>query len=357
MGLPQINMIFKELAASAIQRGERGIVALLLEDTKSLGKHIFTNPTDVPTDWTPANKEQVEKAFIGGQNTPIRVVVQAFDPASTVTDGTPLDAALKSLETVKFDYLVYPDIDDTDKTKIATWIGAQRQNKKMVKAVLPNHPADKEYIVNFTTDQIQVGEKTYTTAQYCSRIAGLICGTPLQISTTFQPLPEVDAVQSYTKLELDAAIDAGEFVIYHDGEKVKVARGVTSFVTTTAEKGATYKKVKKVDILDIYYSDITKTISDNYIGKYPNKYDNKVLLVAAIKAYQKGLEADNLFDAGSTAEIDVEAQRLYLMSKGVDVEKMSEQEIKEANTDDQVFITSRQKVLDAMEDVSINAYI
>jgi len=352
MGLPEINIVFKELAASAIQRGERGIVALLLKDTAVPGTTVLTSVTDIPEGLTDANKEQIQLAFIGGQNAPVKVVIHVFDGTTkTLTD------ALNALEGVKFDYLVYPEIAEDEKDTITTWLGEQRANRKMVKAVLPNHPADKEYVINFTTDQIQVGDKTYTPAQYCSRIAGLICGTPLQISTTFQPLPEVDSVRSYTKAELDTAIDNGELVIYHDGEKVKVARGVTSFKTTTPTKGETWKKIKKVDILDLIVTDITKTVSDNYVGKYPNNYDNKMLLLSAIKAYQKGLERDELLDEGSVAEIDVEAQKQYLITKGVDVDKMNEQEIKEVNTDDQVFIKMTQKVLDAMEDVTIQAYI
>lgn len=353
MGLPSINIVFKELAASAIQRGERGIVALLLKDTTGLGTYEILSATDIPAGISADNKKQIELALMGGANAPLRVIVRVGDSA-TELDWT---AGLAWLETVKFDYLAIPDILPADLTSITTWVGAQRANKKLVKAVLPDHAADKEYIVNFTTDNIQVGDLTYTTAEYCSRIAGLICGTPLQISTTFQPLPEVDSVQSYSKTQLDTAIDAGEFVIYHDGEKVKVARGVTSLVTTSSEKGETWKKIKKVDILDMASMDINKTISDKYIGKYPNSYDNKVLLLTAIKGYQKGLELDQLFDVGTNAEIDIEAQKVFLMGKGIDVATMSDDAIKTANTDDKVFIKMTQKVLDAMEDVDIKAYI
>jgi hypothetical protein len=351
VGLPQVNIIFKELAASAIQRGERGIVALLLKDTDGLGTYEILSVTDIPSALSDANKKQIELALIGGMNAPLKVIVRVGNEA----DWT---AGLAWLETVKFDYLAIPDIQTVDLSSITTWVGNQRQNGKMIKAVLPNHSADKEYIINFTTDDIEVDGTVYTTAQYCSRIAGLIAGTPLTIATTFQPLPEVDSVQSYTKSELDTAITNGEFVIYHDGEKVKVARGVNSFVTTTADKGESFKKIKIVDILDMYYSDITKTIADKYIGKYPNSYDNKVLLLTAIQAYHRQLEIDQLLDVGkNSVSIDVEAQSNFLMGKGIDVSTMSEQEIKEANTDDKVFIASKIKVLDAMEDIEMKTYI
>ena len=41
----------------------------------------------------------------------------------------------------------------------------------------------------------------------------------------------------------------------------------------------------------------------------------------------------------------------YLKSKGVNINAMSDQEIKEANTADQVFLAIECKILDAIEDL------
>ena len=49
----------------------------------------------------------------------------------------------------------------------------------------------------------------------------------------------------------------------------------------------------------------------------------------------------------------MEKQKLYLESKGVDTSEMSEQEIKEANTDSHVFLKGSIGILDAIEDVDI----
>jgi hypothetical protein len=350
MGLPQVNILFKKIAASAIQRGERGIVALLLKDTASLGTFEITNATEIPAALNANNKKQLELALIGSVNAPLKVIFRVGNEANWTT-------GLAWLETVKFDYLAIPEVVAGDLASLYTWLGNQRSNGKMIKAILPSAAADKEYVINFTTGSIVSGGTTYTAAQYCSRIAGLIAGTPLNMATTFQPLPEVTSVQSYTKTQLDTAIDNGEFVIYHDGEKVKVARGVNSFKTTTADKGTSFKKIKIVDILDLIYTDITKTISDNYIGKYPNSYDNKVLLLTAVSAYFRQLEADQLLDVGlNTAGVDIPAQKLFLQSQGTDVSKLTDEEIKVANTADQVFILGNIKPLDAMEDITMKVY-
>ena len=39
LGLPSVNIVFKQEGITAIQRGDRGIVALVLRDTKEIGKH------------------------------------------------------------------------------------------------------------------------------------------------------------------------------------------------------------------------------------------------------------------------------------------------------------------------------
>jgi Phage tail sheath protein subtilisin-like domain/Phage tail sheath C-terminal domain len=351
MGLPQVNIVFKQLGASAIQRGERGIVALLLKDTAGLGTYEIFSPTDIPSGISDANKKQIELAMIGYINAPLKIIAR-------VGNETDWNTALAWLETQKFDYLSIPEIAAEDLPTVTSWVSAQRANGKMVKAVLPNCSADREYIVNFTTDNIISGGTTYTTAQYCARIAGLLAGTPLNISATFAPLPEVTSVQSYTKTQLDTAIDNGEFVIFHDGEKVKVARAVNSLKTITADKGESFKKCKIVDILDQVYMDVKRTIEDNYIGKYPNSYDNKILLMSAIKAYFDALEIDNILDEDQNRiGIDIDAQRNYLNSIGVDTTKMNEQQIKEANTRDKLFFRADIKPLDAMEEISIVMYL
>ena len=105
-------------------------------------------------------------------------------------------------------------------------------------------------------------------------------------------------------------------------------------------------------------TDIRTTAQDSYIGKYANSYDNKCLLVTAIKGYLVGLEQSGILQAGSSSVgIDLARQEVYLQSVGTDTSKMSQQEIKEANTADKVFLEASIKILDAIEDISLNITI
>lgn len=355
MGLPNIEIVFKALANSAIKRGERGTVALILKDTvPEINPIVITNIKDIPKTLSKDNQEQIELAFIGGIKTPIKVIAYIL-----AEDSAEYKEAQDYLETVKWDYLAIPEIKESEVISISTWIKGLRDNQDLkVKAVLPNCTADHEGIINFATNDIKVKDKTYDAAQYCSRIAGILGGNPLNMSATYQIIREIDDVPHLRKEQFDKAIDEGKLVLMHDGEKVKIARAVNSLVTLIDTKSEEFKKIKIVDIMDVIHGDIKKTVADTYIGKVPNDYDHKCILITSINSYLEELQNEHLLDIGKNkVEIDVETIRLYLKSKGVDVEKMSEQDIKEANTGSEVFLTGKVKPLDAMEDISLKLFL
>lgn len=350
MGLPNILIEFKSKASTAIKRGNVGVVAVMVIEESKTGVFKLSDITAVPEDLTAENKAYVERTFLGGQK-PVKYV--------QLICADTIENSLKLLETTHFDYLAAPhDVSSEDATKIATLIKAMRDNKNIrVKAVLPNTKADHEGIINFTTSDIMVGEHTYTTAEYCSRIAGLLAGTPLTVSATYYVIPEIDDVPKFTKDELDKKIDAGEFVIFNDGMKIKTGRAVNSLTTVGQEKSEDYKSIKIVDIMDLIYRDVRTTCEDSYIGKYANSYDNKCLLITSIQAYLETLRNDDLLDQNIETGIDMQAQTNYLKGKGEPVEEMTEYEIKSANTQTFVFLQSKFKILNAIEDISVKFFI
>ena len=354
MKLPSINIVFSTKAASTIARSEKGVVALVLRDVNANGGHTLTSSTQIPESLGAENKAYIERAFTGYINPPRKVIVYVL-PA----DAANLTDALTYMETQTFDYLAGPqDITQEECTAIVNWVKEQRASGFTPKAVLPNTPADSEAIVNFTTEGITDGTKEYTAAKYCSRIAGIIAGTPMTISCTYAALSEVSDVDRLTKDEMDDAIDSGEFIIFYDGEKVKVGRGVNSLQTTTQDKGEAFKKIKIVEAVDMIRKDIKETVEDNYIGKYANSYDNKCLLISAIKGYLAGLEDSGILEREtSEVGIDLGEQESYLLSIGKDISDMSEEEIKTASTADKIFLKAKITILDAIEDINLNIAI
>lgn len=353
MGLPNINIEFKTTGITAIKRSQKGVVAIILKDEAANGAYRLTNVTEIPEGLSKENKEYIERAFIGYQTPPKAVIIDVIG-----TDGD-INTALTYFATQKFDYICLPPTGTSEEAQtLASWIKSQRLNNHAIyKAVLPNTASDSEAIINFTASGLSDGENTYTAAQYCSRIAGIIAGTPMTISCTYAPLSELTDITRLTETEADEAIDRGKLILIHDGEKVKIGRAVNSFVTTVEGKGDAFKKIKIVEAVDMMNQDIRSTAEDSYIGKYSNSYDNKCLLISAIQGYFDQLESDGIISEGSYVGIDIEAQTNYLKSQGTDTENMSEAEIKKANTGSNVFLEAKAKVLDAIEDIDINVEI
>jgi hypothetical protein len=354
MGLPNIQVIFQSLAASAIVRGSRGIVALVLKDAVHNGANVYTDPTTIPQDYSAYNLNQINLAFMGGVSTPTSLIV--YVEPTTATDYS---AAMAYLETVIWNYGAFPGIDPTNTALVATWAKSMRDTMDIkIKVVLPNTPGDHEGIVNFGTDGIVVASGTVEATDYCSRIAGILAGNPLTMSATFQVLPEVLDVPHMANTAFDTLIDGGQLVLINDGVKVKIARAVNSLVTLTTTKTADWQKCKIVDIMDLEHDDIKATYNDNYVGKVPNDYDHKCLLITAINAYLTGLETQMLLDPGqNSVGIDVAAQTLYLQGIGIDTSTMSILAIKQANTSSFVFLTGTTSPLDAMEDLTLNLFL
>lgn len=352
--MPSIVIAFQSKAASAIGRSQKGTVAVIVRDKGdglSGTSYKLSRNTQIPDALGEDNQSYLERAFIGYITPPKNVL--GFVINDTDHD---LDDALNYFSTQSFDYLVGPlDTTPEEAQKIANWCKSQRTNSHQpIRVVLPNLPADNMAVINFTASGMTNGTVVWTTPAFCSRIAGLLAGTPSSISATYAKLPELTDVTRLDQDALNEAVGNGEFVLWHDGKSVKTGRAVNSLTTTTANMSDAFKKIKIVECLDMIDNDIRTTVQDDYIGKYPNNYDNKLILITAISGYLRQLELDNLIDTGWTVGIDVDAQEAYLQSIGTDTSEMTEQEIKEANTGSYVFLLAKIKPLDAIEDVNLN---
>lgn len=361
MGLPDIVIEFTKKANTAIQMGSLGVVGIILKDTVNAGAMELRYADDIPTgesSFSETNTNYIKRAFEGS---PSKVIIYTLPLVETE-----YTEALKFFATQKVNYLVgAPDITAEQAEAVVTWIKALRtKTVRRPVAVLPNTEGDTRAVINFSvvnsseTDKIGVDDEQFTEAEYCSRIAGLLAGLDLKVSATYKPLDEVTSIPNAEDAEVDEAIEAGKLTLYNDGERIVIARGVNSLVTPTEKETEDLKKIKISAIQDLIETDIYSTINQSYIGNYSNSYDNKCLLITAIKNYLRGLEATEggkgyLKADSSSVEINVTKQKQYLDSIGVDTSEMSEQDIKEANTGSNVFLKGTISILDAIEDVEI----
>ena len=389
LGMPNVIISFREAGIAAIERSQRGIVFLILEEEQNIidkltvntnaivGKAItgqavvgdtaekeaIENPfvvyttDDIPATLSENNKDYITKCLLGYVTAPYRVKV--YLQATGKTGADKWQESLKKIAAERWDYLAIPTIEEEQLETVGTWIKTNRENKyKKVKAVLPGYDGDYEGIINFSNKTIKTATKTYTPAEYTARIAGLIAGTPMNISATYAPLSEVVDCDKYDLDENDEKVNNGEFFIWYDGTKYKMSRAMNSLVTTTEGKQEGYQTIKIVDIMDMIYDDVRTTAQDSYIGKYANTYDNKCLLITAITGYLKELENEGLLQANySTVELDTEAIKNYQLQNGLytknELADMSNDEINMLDTKKKVFLKGKIKIIDAMEDIEL----
>ena len=345
MGLPIIDISFKQLAKSAVARSQRGIVALILKDTTKASLTVF-DEGDIPASLTEANQGLIKDVLKGSPNK-IELFVLGAD--------NEISEALTYFEGVEFNLMCMPQAESGDATSIKAFINKMNDVVKYkCDAILANEKADSEAIINYTAKNIVVNGEEVTTANHTARVAGLIEGTPLHQSITFATLADVDSIENLTKEEADSRIDNGELILVREMGKVRVARGVNSLTTLTDVKGNAFQKIKSRKILNLIHNDLRRVIVEKYIGKVPNNYDNKCILITEIKNYLDELATEQLIEKVNTVGVDLVAQKKWLKDNtNLDVNVMTEQEIKEANTQSNVFIAISLKVVDAMEDIVI----
>lgn len=353
-GLPSLVIQFKAAAAEVSNRSKRGFVGLILRDLKATGIHIVRDEAGIPTDLGVENQAAVKRALLGSdRGKPSRIVLSVMAPETEGSTGNPhLHAALTELSGLVLDYIAGPgDMTEMESQIIADWVLDQRKLYRPVKAVLPNEAADHMGIINLATEGIQVDKTTYTAAQYCGRIAGILAGIPSDSSATYVTLPEIRAIPSMTPEDQATAINAGKLILLHDGQKAKLARAVNSLVTIPADGKADWTKIKIVEGMDLITYFARTTIEDAWLGVYSNSYDNKMLLVVALQTFLTELEAAGVLLRGSSfADLDLVEQEKYLRSEGVDTSRLTDQQLREADTGAMVFLQAGGRFLDAMED-------
>ncbi len=354
MGLPSILINFHKKGQDLIRRSSRGIVCVILQDKS---KEQVVTPirgyTDiVAAEWSEKSREYLKLIFKGSPGGVIAV------RAAESEEAVDIETTLKLIRNLNFDYLCMPGYQSSYMENFKEFLQLVRKDGKKGKAVLPNCKADSSAVINVTASGISMKwddeeeMKELTTAEFCCRIAGICAGIPLTQSTTFYVLDEVLDV---TQVEdADARIDAGELIVVYDGEKHKIGRGVTSLQKATESEPEDFKKIKIREGADIIKNDIYTTFNDDYVGKLNNTYDNKQAFIGAVNSYFSTLQGTVLNgEEENYVELDTEKIRRYLKEQGKNVDEMTEQQIKEADTGSSLFLMGKISLLDAMEDLDM----
>lgn len=358
IGLPKIRVVFERAAQNIMGRAKKGVVGVVVRDTKAMGVYELTDATQIPAGLGEANKEYITRGFAGSAlGKPSKLVLLVYstqkptgaETAPTIADALPL------LNGKGVDYLAGPhDMTEAEAEALRAFVVNYRVKNPTMQAVLPNCAASDRGVINFTSTAY-VGSKEFSPAQMCSRIAGAIAGLPSSVSATNLQLEEITAVKSIATAELteelaqEAAINAGQLILVHDGVDCRIARGVNSLTGNVPDGEKKIKVTEAEGLLDYY----TKAaIREGYMGKKVNSYDNRCLLVVELQNMYAELERQGLLLPNTSgAEIDVDAVRAYLGAAAADMD--DDQARQYENLGDNVFLRAWGTFADTMENFDI----
>lgn len=354
IGLPQIKIKFKEAIRRTALRAGRGIVAIILDDTNSIGAHDVFDLSDIPNDLTPKNKKYLEWALEGFGAKPLKVI------AYVKQSETEIKEALDYFEGTQFNVMTAPYCDNDGLVELESYINKMCANGVEVWGVLGTKTVKPttENIVYITFEDARIDEDTVTPAELAVIVAGMLAGCPNPFSLTYATVPFLTDIPKITKDTLNNRINQGEIVLIKECGDIRIGRGVTSFTVETEEKGYAYRKIKTVDTMKMIKNDIVLNLKSNYIGKVTNSYDNKLIVCGMISDYLHELSVLGLIEKEFNASIDLEAQKKFLKSIiGDKINEMTDDEILAENTKDKAFFKVSVKLLDTMEDIDINCNI
>lgn len=350
MGLPVISVEFKKLATTALTRSVRGILAVVIQDTTAATwtiKRYAALDEIAKTEFTAANYAALARAFDAA---PYEVIVIRVG-----SEGT-MDEAGELLDKVSYNWVCA--VPSTFQAGLVTYVKGINTDRRVrkAKALVYNQPsADDMHIVSVANPTVTLkGEaETLSMCSYLPRLASLLAALPMDRSCTYLELTDLDTVAEVS--DLDTSIDGGSLCLFRDDDVLRIARGVNTLQTLTADATADMQKIAVVEAMDLIQEDIIRTFKNYYLGKRRNTADNQTLFVSDVTTYLMELASEGILNPDETvrAEIDIAAMRQAWASAGVSTTDMTDAEVKKKPFRAQVFVAAQARILDAMEDMKM----
>ena len=180
-----------------------------------------------------------------------------------------------------------PVTDDTTKTLFASFCKRMRDDVGVkFQLVLQGKAADYIGVVNVKNT---VTDDNWNAASLVYWVTGIIAGCAINKSKQNKVYDGEFAVGAdYTQSALEAAIDAGEFVLHRVGADLRVLMDINSMVTTSDTQGEIYKDNQTIRVIDQIANDIAVLFTEKYLGVVANDEAGRLSLWADIvKLYQQ----------------------------------------------------------------------
>ena len=354
IGLPNIDIVFKQKAVTAVQRSERGILAIIVKDSKQtqgVTRFTYRRGSDVDkTSYEESNYTAIMRAFDVAVNK-----VYVFRCAGA------LDAkeAVKEIEKVRFNYICTNDKNyQQGLANYTRQFNADNSGHKIVCVVANVETADSKYIINLKGTGGTLKDDTAVKAEdYLIRIASTLCNLPMNRSLTyyvFSDLKSWDDDYIDDENSIDSWISKGFLTLINDDDEVKCGRAVNSLVTFTSTDTEDMSYIIIVESMNLILEDIFTTFKDYYVGKYKNTLSNQRLFISSVNSYFRTLQGEEILDDAydNHAEIDIETQRNAWTSIGkTEAEDWTDLKVQQMSFRTNVYLAGDVKITNCMEDL------
>ncbi|MEC0234460.1 phage tail sheath family protein [Paenibacillus kribbensis] len=206
-------------------------------------------------------------------------------PLTGGADGTVINSDhtdyLGTIEVQNFNTIAFTFADATLKSVYVAFAKRMRDAEgKYIQVVLSEYPnADTEGVISVKNGVVLADGTTITAAQACAWVAGATAGANVNESLTSKAYEDAaDVTTRYTRTQLEAAADAGEFVFTTrpDGTVI-VLYDINTLTSFTPKKGKVFRKNRVIRVLDSIGNDFQQIFSKFYIGKVSNNANGRNL--------------------------------------------------------------------------------
>ena len=163
-------------------------------------------------------------------------------------------------------------------------------------AVLYKHPADYEGVVNV---------KNCVELVYWA--TGLMAGMAVNASALNVVYDgELEIPANYTQQQLEAGIEAGEFMLHRVNEDKRVLADINSLTTCSDEKGEIFRQNQTVRVVDAAAMELADVFNRKYLGRISNNASGRISLWADMVKIFRDLERMGAIENFDEKSVSVE---------------------------------------------------
>jgi hypothetical protein len=200
---------------------------------------------------------------------------------------------LSKIELLDFHTIALVSSDDSLKAAYAAFARRLREVEgRKIQVVVSKYPAaDHEGVIS-VKNGVKLADGTIVDAQNATVwVAAATAGAAMNKSLTYDAYEDaVDADIRYTNTQIEAALQAGEFVFTASNGQAIVEQDINTLTTLTTGKSQVFAKNRVIRVLDGIANDLKHIFEASYIGKIDNNQDGRSLFRSECVKYLDGLQ-------------------------------------------------------------------